>query len=69
MKFPAHAKQIAERMSSDEEFYSICRDYEEIVSDIARTQKTIGCIGGACQELLRLRSELESDIVDWLNST
>ena len=67
LKFPALAKQIAERMSSDEEFYSICRDYEEIVSDIARTQKTTGCIGGACQELLRLRSELESDIVDWLN--
>ena len=69
LKFSAHADRIAEQMSSDEEFYSICRDYEEIVSDIARTQKTIGCIGGACQELLRLRSELESDIVDWLNRT
>ena len=69
LKFPAHADRIAEQMSSDEEFYSICRDYEEIVNDIARTEKTIGCIGGAYQELLRLRSELESDIVDWLNGT
>ena len=67
LKFPAHADRIAERMSSDEEFYSICRDYEEIVSDIARTEKTTGCIEGRFQELLRLRSELESDIVDWLN--
>ena len=67
LKFSAHADRIAEQMSSDEEFYSICRDYEEIVSEIASTEKTTGCIERTYQELIRLRSELESDIVDWLN--
>ena len=69
LKFPAQADRIAGLMSSDEEFYSICSDYEQIVSDIARTEKTTGCIGGRFQELLQLRSDLESDIVDWLNRT
>lgn len=69
LKFPAQADRIAGLMSSDEEFYSICSDYEQIVSDIARTEKTTGCIGGRFQELLQLRSDLESDIVDWLDGT
>ena len=69
LKFPAQADQIAELMSSDEEFYSICSDYEQIVSDIVRTEKTTGCIGVKFQDLLRLRSDLESDIVDWLDGT
>ena len=69
LKFPAHAEQISERMSSDEEFYSICRDYEEIVSELAHIEKPTGCSGGRLQELFQLRSDLESDIVDWLNRT
>ena len=69
LKFSAHADRITELMSSAEEFYSICSDYELIVSDIARTEATIGCIGGRFQELLQLRSDLESDIVDWLDGT
>ena len=69
LKFPAQADRIAELMSSDEEFYSICSDYEQIVSDIARTETTIGCVGGRLQDLLQLRSDLESDIVDWLDGT
>ena len=69
LKFPAHADRIAELMSSDEEFYSICSDYEQIVSDIARTETTVGCVRGGVQELLQLRSDLESDIVDWLDGT
>lgn len=69
VKFPAHADRIAERMSSDEEFYSICSDYEQIVSDIARIEKTSDYIGRTYQELLQLRSELEGDIVDWLDGT
>lgn len=69
MKFSAHADRITELMSSAEEFYSICSDYELIVSDIARTEATTGCIGGRLQELLQLRSDLESDIVDWLDGT
>ena len=69
LKFPAQADRIAKLMSNDEEFYSICSDYEQIVSDIARTEKTTGYIGGRLQELLQLRSDLESDIVDWLDGT
>ena len=67
LKFPAQADRIAGLMSSNQEFYSICNDYEQIVSEIARTETSIGSVGGKFRELLQLRSDLERDIADWLD--
>ena len=65
-KSPICSDQIVELMKSDDEFASLCRDYEQIVCDIARTENSIDRVSGVFKELLQLRSELESDIAEWL---
>jgi uncharacterized protein YdcH (DUF465 family) len=65
-KFPIYSDQIVELMKSDDEFASLCRDYEQIVCDIARTENSIDRVSGMFKELLQLGSELESDIAEWL---
>ena len=65
-KFPIYSDQIVELMKSDDEFASLCRDYEQIVGDIARTENSIDRVSGMFKELLQLRSELQSDIAEWL---
>ena len=54
-------------MRSDKEFASICRDYAQIVGDIARKERTLGHSSAVSADLVRLRSDLESDIVGRLS--
>jgi len=65
-KFPAQADRISALMNSDEEFADICRDYAEIVDEIARKERTPGRPGAVLADLIQLRSDLESDIVEKL---
>jgi uncharacterized protein YdcH (DUF465 family) len=65
-KFPIYSDQIEELMKSDDEFANLCRDYEQIVCVIARTEKPIDRVSGMFKESLQLMSELESDIAEWL---
>ena len=67
LKFPAKADRISELMRSNEEFAGICRDYAQIVGDITRKERTPGHSSVVLTELLRLRSDLESDIFDMLS--
>ena len=53
-------------MKSDEEFADICRDYAEIVDEIARKERTLGRPSAVLADLIQLRSDLESDIVEKL---
>jgi len=66
LKFPAQADQIAELMRRDEEFASICSDYEEIVGDIAEKERTLDHGSAVLPDLLRLRADLERDMLDKL---
>ena len=54
-------------MRSNKEFADICRDYTQIVDDIARKERTPGHSSAVLAELLRLKSDLECDIVDHLS--
>ena len=54
-------------MRSNKEFADICRDYTQIVDDIARKERTPGHSSAVLAELLRLKSDLERDIVDHLS--
>ena len=56
-------------MRSNHEFAGICRDYAEIVDEIARKERSPGHDSAVLADLLRLRSDLESDIVEWLSET
>ena len=56
-------------MRSNEEFADVCRDYAQIVGDIARNERTPGHSSELLGELLRLRADLESDIVEILSET
>ena len=66
LRFPALAEQITELMGQDEEFAGICGDYAEIVANIAANEHASGHRGGLLADLLRLRADLESDIVEKL---
>jgi len=66
LKFPAQAERISEFMKLDKEFASICRDYAEIVGEIARKERALGHSSGVLSDLLDLRSDLEGDILDWM---
>ncbi len=67
LKFPAHAERVSELLESDKEFADICRDYAEIVGEIARKERAFGHNSGVLADLLELRSELESDILERLS--
>jgi len=54
-------------MRSNKEFAEICRDYTQVVDDIARKERTPGHSSAVLAELLRLRSDLERDIIDYLS--
>ena len=54
-------------MRSNEDFSGICRDYAQVVGDITRKERTPGHSGAVLAELLRLKSDLERDIVDHLS--
>ena len=69
VKFPAHAKRISELLESDEEFADICRDYSEIVGEIARKERAFGHGNGVLADLLQLRLDLEDDILNCLGET
>jgi hypothetical protein len=64
LKFPAHAERISGLLESDKEFANICRDYAEIVGEITRKERAFGHSSGVLADLLELRSDLESDILD-----
>ncbi len=66
LKFPAHAERISELMRGDKDFADICRDYAEIVGEIVRKERAFGHSSGVLADLLQLRSDLESDILDCL---
>jgi hypothetical protein len=65
-KFPIYSDQIVELMKSDDEFASLCRDYEQIVCDKACTEISIDRASRMFKDLLQLMSELESDIAERL---
>lgn len=67
VQFPAHAGRISELMGTDKEFAGICHDYAEIVREVARKEHSIGQSGAVLVDLLRLRSDLESDIAERLS--
>ncbi len=54
-------------MRSNEDFAGICRGYAQIVGDITRQERTPDHGSAVLAELLRLRSDLERDIVDHLS--
>ena len=66
LKFPAQADRISALMRRNEEFAGICRDYAQIVGDITRQEHKPDHGSAVLAELLRLRSDLERDIVDHL---
>lgn len=66
LKFPAQAERISGLLESHKEFADICRDYAEIVGEIARKERALGHSSGVLSDLLDLRSDLEGDILDWM---
>ncbi len=66
LKFPAQAERISDFMKLDKGFACICRDYAEIVGEIARKERAFGHSSGALANLLEIRSDLESDILEWM---
>ena len=64
---PAQADRISALMRSNEDFAGICRDYAQIVGDITRQERMPDHGSAVLAELLRLRSDLERDIVDHLS--
>ena len=66
LRFSAQADQITELMRWDEEFAGICSDYAEIVGDIAEKEHTLGRSSTVLADFLRLRAELERDMLDKL---
>ena len=67
LRFPAQAEQITELMQQDGEFLGICSDYAEIVDDIAKNERALGGGGAVLADLLRLRADLERDILEKLS--
>ena len=67
LNFPTQAGRISALMRSNEDFSGICRDYAQIVGDITRQERTPDHSSAVLAELLRLRSDLERDIVDHLS--
>ena len=67
LNFPAQADRISALMRSNEDFAGICRDYAKIIGDITRQERTPDHGSAVLAELLRLRSDLERDIVDHLS--
>ena len=67
LKFPDQADEISVLMRRDKEFASICRDYAQIVADIAGKEHTPDHTSALLFDLLQLRSDLERDIVDKLS--
>lgn len=67
LTFPALADEISVLMRRDKEFAGICRDYAQIVADIAAKEHTPDHTSALLFDLLRLRSDLERDIVDKLS--
>jgi len=67
LNFPAQADRISALMRSNEDFAGICRDYAQIVGDITRQERTPDHGSAVLAELLRLKSDLESDIVGMLS--
>ena len=66
LRFPAQADQITELMRRDEEFAGICSDYAEIVGDITEKERALGHGSAVLDDFLRLRAELERDMLDKL---
>lgn len=66
LRFPAQTEQITRLMGQDEEFAGICRDYAEIVGDISEKEHASGHCGAMLFDLLRLRADLERDILEKL---
>ena len=66
-RFPVQADRISEFMRSNQEFAGICRDYAQIVGEIARGECRLGHSSATLADLLRLRSDLEADIAKWLS--
>ncbi len=66
LKFPAQAERISEFMKLDKEFACICRDYAEIVGEIVRKERAFGHSSKVLADLLEIRSDLESDILEWM---
>ena len=67
LNFPAQADRISALMRSNEDFSGICRDYAQVVGDITRQERTPDHGSAVLAELLRLKSDLERDIVDHLS--
>lgn len=67
LKYPMQENRITGLMRNDEEFAEICRDYARIVDEIARIEGVLGKDGAVLAEMLRLRSDLESDIAEMLS--
>ena len=67
LKLPEQADEISALMRSDKDFASICRDYADVVGEIARSEQSPDHRSAALAELLRLRSDLKRDIVDHLS--
>ncbi len=63
-RFPEHERTILELIDSDPEFKELCQDYENIADAIAEgTASQNGGPDAIQRELLRLRSDLEGDIL------
>ena len=67
LNFPAQADRISALMRSNEDFAGICRGYAQIIGDIIRQERTPDHGSAVLAELLRLRSDLERDIIDHLS--
>ena len=67
LNFPAQAGRISALMRNNEDFAGICQDYVEVVGEIARSEQSPDHRSAALAELLRLRSDIERDIVDCLS--
>lgn len=67
LKFPGQADRISALMRGDKEFVDICRDYAQIVDDIARYERRPDRPDAVLADLLQLRSDLENDIVEKLS--
>ena len=67
LNFPAQADRISALMRNNDDFAGICRDYAEVVGEIARLVQSPDHRSAALADLLRLRSDLERDIVDHLS--
>ncbi len=63
-RFPEHEQRILELIDSDSDFEELCQDYENIADAIAvGTASQDGEPDAIQRELLRLRSDLEGDIL------